>query len=424
MRETWFPWRWLQLGVIFTSLVVPLLTSRPSPGQTCNRNCAPEKRDGNGCCPAEGWHPSGSPPAAPPLPHPAVTPGTALGTADLRDERPMTSDAQQDQEGCRHGDVRACLSLADRYGNGRGVTADVDRAYRLRKVLCEAGKQQACVLVAWDNYWGRGTKKDVIVATQYFTKVCDSDPAKSDADTVANACWALGESYQYGWTGDKSGPRAVAYYDKSCAQLHNYTACLYLGRLYRTPNGLLPVDMPRAVEFLKKACVAVSNNAYCQYVGCGCNELGWVLHTGEGGVARDDAQAYPHFVEACNARDGQACMNAAEASRSGWGRVPDAAAAAPYFQKGCDLGWGPACNELGVMYFDGKGVAVDHSKALALDQAGCNVGDRASCGNLADFYWGGELVQVDHEKAMKWWSEACAAQISWACEKYNQHKGR
>jgi hypothetical protein len=113
-------------------------------------------------------------------------------------------------------------------------------------------------------------------------------------------------------------------------------ACGALGASYES-DGAEPRDDERASALFKRGCEL--GDAW------GCTNYGTSLSKGRG-LPRDLAESHRVYRRGCDLGDGIACTDAAV--QLGLGRLgaPDLAGAKALFRRGCDLGDQPACRQL------------------------------------------------------------------------------
>lgn len=130
-----------------------------------------------------------------------------------------------------------------------------------------------------------------------------------------------------------------------------------------------------ALELFTRSCE--NSNAH------GCNNLGVMYSTGDGGVMKDN----------------QLAINA--------------------WKTGCELNNYDSCNNLGVLYSFGKsGIKKNVTEITSLFTKACDNNYGESCSNLAAIYYFGKLGTKDKEKAIALYKKACELKIESACKRY------
>jgi TPR repeat protein len=112
--------------------------------------------------------------------------------------------------------------------------------------------------------------------------------------------------------------------------------------------------------------------------------LAVVYENGQGGLAKDDAQALPWYQKAADQGDAEAQYNLGVMfwHRRG-GLAPDGAQAVTWYRKAADQGDVDAQFNLGVMYENGQGgFAKDDAQALSWYQKAADQGDAEAQANI------------------------------------------
>lgn len=262
------------------------------------------------------------------------------------------------QSACDAGDAPSCTKLAKRYDEGKGVTADPDKAKDLFDRACLKKDPEGCYQLALG--WGNDAEK---------------------LENYANACDA-------GWA----------------------EACTNLGARYGNGKGVT-ADPVRARELAEKACKGGDS--------MGCANLGLYLRDGMGGP-KDLPRAATVLRQACDASEGPACNRLASMYDNGTGMPEDNAVARKIYTRACDLDAATGCNDLGVMYDKGEGGDVDLDKAKALFEKACKLEDSMGCVNLGRFWRDGRVRgDVNLARAAELFDQACKAGEDDGCQQLN-----
>lgn len=179
--------------------------------------------------------------------------------------------------------ARACALLGVAYLDGRGVSADVDRAIELSESACDAGSMMGCYNLGTIYANGEKVPRNDEKAAEYYRRGCDGD----DADS-----------------------------------------CFELGRLTE--------DEKEAAALYEKACDGGSPK--------GCTNLGEAYGRGAG-VPQDAAKAVALFAKACEAEQAEACYNLANHYAEGNGVAADAKRAAELYDRACKGGLDAGCEK-------------------------------------------------------------------------------
>ncbi len=181
--------------------------------------------------------------------------------------------------------------------------------------------------------------------------------------------------------------QAVAQYRQACDWGHT-PACIRAG--HRLKNGKdVTHDQRAAVELFRTACESGGPE--------GCNMLGIMYASGEGGLSTDIVRARQLYLRACSEGWAWGCYNLAKRMRDGEGGEQDMVGAATHFDTACSSGIADACNLLGNMYWNGKGESQNQLRANMYYTKGCD-GDTAwACYNLGTSYRNGTGVLAKDE---------------------------
>ncbi len=177
---------------------------------------------------------------------------------------------------CYRGDKRACFKVGKIYEKGNSVIKNITRSKEFYQKSCSGYTQEACDKLGKppmsffpesdkdiknnigfteqcknNDYWacyrlgdiyqkGKGVKKDIKLAKQYYTKSCNG--------LYYESCFNLAHIYQH----EKNYNQAVPLYSKVCKN-DSYYGCRSLGRVYLEKEAGYQ-NLPLALEFYQKAC--------------------------------------------------------------------------------------------------------------------------------------------------------------------------
>ena len=148
--------------------------------------------------------------------------------------KPVQSDDEANTEGLKakaaQGDIRAQLSLAVRYRDGKGVKRDYTEAMRWAHLAADRGDAAAMDFVGWMFFAGLGVKHNPTIAASYF---------KAAAEESATAAWNLGQCY-FGAQGvEQDVPKALEAWKKAAAMGHGRAAST-AAMAYLAGDGIAP----------------------------------------------------------------------------------------------------------------------------------------------------------------------------------------
>jgi TPR repeat protein len=142
-----------------------------------------------------------------------------------------------------------------------------------------------------------------------------------------------------------------------------------------------------------------------------CERVAWNYRTGNGGVARDDAQAARFREQACEGGRPSACVSLGYQYEHGLGVSTDLPRAAELFERGCAGGAYVGCSNLAWYYMTGKGVPLDYARARKLAVKACDGGVPRGCWEVGVVDSEGD----DRRKAAPWFERACNDDFARAC---------
>jgi hypothetical protein len=153
------------------------------------------------------------------------------------------------------------------------------------------------------------------------------------------------------------------------------------------------------------------------------NNLGSMYLKGQGGLAKDEAQAVAWYRKSAEAGNGLAMFGLGWMCDNGKGVAQDDAQAVAWYRKSADKGVGEAMHNLGNMYRDGRVVsqlartaaallglnAGDYAQAAAWYRKGAEAGTPLAMWDLGKLYEAGKGVAKDANEAARWYLKAFAA---------------
>ena len=140
------------------------------------------------------------------------------------------------------GDIRAQVSLAPRYRDGKGVKQNYAEAMRWAHLAADRGDAAAMDFVGWMFFEGLGVKHNPKIAAGYF---------KAAAGKSATAAWNLGQCY-FGAQGvDHDVPKALEVWKKAAEMGHGRAAST-AAMVYLAGDGVAP-DPTEALKLAMRA---------------------------------------------------------------------------------------------------------------------------------------------------------------------------
>jgi TPR repeat protein len=272
---------------------------------------------------------------------------------------PASADVGQDVFKCDGGDAKGC-ERACKAGDGvactqRGLLAPA-QGKTWWEQACTAGETFGCKVVA--QLAERARPQDLALATATYRKAC-----------------GMGS-------------------DTSCARIG-------ANRLEATPPAVYP---GRLIDAIRNSCTKLK-------FGAACMELGALYITGNG-VAVDEATGLTALDGACSAGELWACSNLGIQL----GRAKDSAEMAlNLLDKVCTAGIAHACFHLAITVYDGKFVARDLPRAVKLSLKACDLGHALACAYLGRFHETGDGVAKDPARARQLYTKACAGHAPGGC---------
>lgn len=300
------------------------------------------------------------------------------------------------QAACDAGEPRGCVRLAHLYEDAAAFEPKRGTAQELRKRAaaayekpCEAQDPFACLMLASLTITGKGVQKSTPRATQLYTQArplleAQCADAATPAATRRRNCAAASLMQWRGLGGPKDSARSFEMLEQACA-LGDVGSCMLGGTLYAEGPGVreATADLAKAPPQLKKACELGDAR--------GCHALAKILRPNAGPSV---AEIVALETKACDAGVAAGCQEVGQMTFSGEGGPSDPKKAKEWFlreatlrQKACDAGVGDECVELAANYRSrGQGVPIDPSKAKELEDkamaawtAGCDAGVWSEC---------------------------------------------
>lgn len=147
------------------------------------------------------------------------------------------------QGDCDRGSAKACFSLAEKYGTGKGVPKDEATSARLHEQACRGKFLLGCSVLGSLYLSGQGVPASIEQASAIWQYACDAGEPGS--------CTLLGVLYELRRKPADPATAAV-YYQKGCNGGHG-DGCTQLSKLYRSGLGV-PQDAARADELWQLGC--------------------------------------------------------------------------------------------------------------------------------------------------------------------------
>lgn len=135
------------------------------------------------------------------------------------------------ERACEQGDIAACTNAAQMYRHGRGVVADVKKAFQLNERACAAADPRGCNNLGDMYESGIGVVSDLARAAELYRRTCEgenSTPPSADpccerlraADRArrhAFGCYSLGILHERGLSVERDPARARALFVRACS---------------------------------------------------------------------------------------------------------------------------------------------------------------------------------------------------------------
>lgn len=174
-----------------------------------------------------------------------------LTSGEPGDESQAAADVALLINGCDTGEWAVCNLLGVVYGEGHGITPDLEKAVEYFRHGCEGGAVMGCLNLALLYRSGTGVREDLSEATRFFEKACELGNI--------GACENVAVAYASGKGVPKDFVKAATFYRKACDGGLS-PGCTNLGSLYASGQSI-PKDLEKAREYYTKGCELGSKNA-------------------------------------------------------------------------------------------------------------------------------------------------------------------
>jgi len=286
---------------------------------------------------------------------------------------------------------------------------------------CKVGKdlditsEQACVegLAAKCTTLGiihaYGPRKNIELSETYFARGFELNVTACDKGDM-DACGRLGSIFYGGYGVEKSIPKALELFKKTCdssvAQSCNRLGGHFLKKSYR--------DLQQSKLYFTKA-------RQLFHVECSsenqasCNELSHLLERGFGGPV-DTVGSFEAAKRACVIGRPRDCYRFGHSHARGIGTEQNVMKAAKIFHKICLDGEPSGCFQLGYNREGAQGVLKNHPKQFKFFQKKCSPKDGGACYSLSVFYRSGNGVEKNEKKASSLLQLSCDYESAIGCE--------
>lgn len=339
-----------------------------------------------------------------------ISPGRNAYNAALQaEEAGAAGKAREDYDkACQLGYALGCHRAAIAFNKGVGGSADRRRAFAIAARGCELADLGSCVEMAAFYSEGDVVAEDLAKAIPLFEQGCDAE--------IAVACANLAILYSQGRGVAADLDRSYAYARKSCGLgLENH--CEVKRRM--EASGRLSMDMTK---------LSANRDTYLCEVGlsAACRNMGLRYEQGEGGMAKDIAQARAYFERGCKLRNGPSCAWVGEGHLFGdFGYAKSARSAAPQLSRACEYGSGYGCRVLAQLHDQGSGVAKSKVMAAGYYRRACDLEDALGCTYLATVYsqqWEADKQWSDWDESVFYFGKGCEYGSELACRTEAQLK--
>jgi len=290
------------------------------------------------------------------------------------------------------GDPLAMHELGICYQTGRGVTADVTRAYQWYLALAEAGSADGMTHVGQALLRGTGVARDDAAAIGWLRRAADG----RDLQGMSMLAGLLFKGHNQVLAKDVAA--AMNLYQRA-AEAGDVTSMSVLGEIFRVGREV-PKDPTAAFKWSKMAAEQGNVNSM--------DRLGRLYHVGEGTV-QDYGEALKWFRRAADQNHANATAWLGTMAYSGLGRAVDYKEAFELYRKAESLGNTWVKRELGFMYKEGKGVAQNYTEALRYFHEAAEAGNAGAMNWIGVMNYHGQGVPVNFEEAAKWFRRAADA---------------
>lgn len=228
---------------------------------------------------------------------------------------------------CEDNDAHACARASE----FEAISKTWDKVREFAKKGCDLGDGAACARLGSTEALGNGTPKDVAKARELFARACD----KGDLRGCRNAA-AMNMDEE-----PKDLRAAMPFAKKACEGSRGVKgptipedACFVWGVAQFQAK-----EYPAALTQLSEVCKIADHPKR----GLACNIAGVIVTEGYG-VPKDVVLGVSHFLDACEAKNGEACMNLSKVYTKGPPGIkknPEKAKA--FAEQACSLGEKAAC---------------------------------------------------------------------------------
>ncbi|MEP4888992.1 MAG: SEL1-like repeat protein [Aliiglaciecola sp.] len=335
------------------------------------------------------------------------------------------------QQAAQQGEPNALYNLALAYRFGRGVKRDLSQAVEYFQQSLDAGFQLAGCRLG-DLYGDEVEKRNYDLAVKFYEQVID-DP-QSSAKEIASCAYGLAfiEIDHH-----KNVPLGIQRF-KQAAQLGDKDALFELGVIYRAGELVeknikqsiayyvqavnkgsfraaanlgyiyehgegVPVDLERAVNFYQFS--ARGGNP------TGQNNYATALRYGNG-VEKDLESAISWYQKAASQGNGFAAENLADIYYLGEHGESDYKLACDYYEKAVEFDLQSALYDVGYCYFYGEGREQNIDVGLKYLEQSAATNNQSALVELGYIYASGELVEVNPQKSESYYIIAYGMQNS------------
>jgi TPR repeat protein len=292
-----------------------------------------------------------------------------------------------------------CEPAAELYAEGRGVSANPQRAAELFGRACDAGNFESCYQLAVRHETGTGVPRDPLRAAALYQRTCEGDPL---------ACTPFAKLLLLGQGVERNGARAVELLRKPC-EARDMEACQQIGLAYRDGNGVTR-DPAAALKQLSESCRfegAVGCRDACDLGdGAGCKRAADKVDAADS-VPPNPGEASALYERAALLLERECARGIQESCNALRGlfesarplSFKDLALALRFYRRLCEARAGEACHMTARMYDRGEGTPVDRRQAAALYDLACDFGQIESCDRGAEMFRLGQGVPASPARA-------------------------
>lgn len=270
--------------------------------------------------------------------------------------------AEHFERGCHLGESDACKELVDLFLQERAPGSLKTHRFAFESACMLEDHLKSCTLLALGLMQGVDMPRDPYRARELLQRSC------VDATSAADACVALGQTFEEGIGGDRDRTVASRYYHWSC-YADRFDACERRGELLITGVGVRRDDR-EALAMFERACQSGMPRS--------CHRAGVILDEATF-VTRDIKRAADHYQAACEGGVANACAGLGKLREEGLDGVPDFKAARAAYELGIAKDDVECRRRMSRLLYNALGGKREKGRARALASEACQKGDPVAC---------------------------------------------